>query len=100
MRLINADRAIAQEKQYAEEFKGDFGEQVAVHTIEILQHAPTVEAIPISFIKDQIALAKEVGTYQAVGAWQALIANWMKENSIDHEQTSDIQFDALAEDPR
>lgn len=50
MRLINAEKVIANEKAFAEKYKGDFGEQVAIHTIEILEQAPTIEAIPIEWI--------------------------------------------------
>ena len=47
MRLIDAEKVIAQEKYYAEKYKGDFGEQVSSHTIEILDSAPTVDAVPV-----------------------------------------------------
>lgn len=46
MRLIDADALVEQEKDFAEKYKGDFGEQVATHTIEIIQNAPTVDVVP------------------------------------------------------
>lgn len=47
MRLIDADALVAQEEFFAKIFKGDFGEQVATHVIEVINDAPTVDAIHV-----------------------------------------------------
>lgn len=71
MRLINAEKLIANEKAFAEKYKGDFGEQVAIHTIEILEQAQTIESIPLEFIMQHI---ESHGLYtsamEVVSAWR------------------------------
>lgn len=52
MKLVDAEKVIAQEKYYAEKYKGGFGEQVSSHTIEILDSAPTVDAVLVIRCKD------------------------------------------------
>lgn len=52
MKLVDAEKVIAQEKYYAEKYKGDFGEQVSSHTIEILDSAPTVDAVLVIRCRD------------------------------------------------
>lgn len=49
MRLIDADALVAQEQKYLT--KGAFSYDVATHTIEIVQDAPTVEAVPLRHAK-------------------------------------------------
>lgn len=51
MRLIDADALIAQERQFTDRSKYT---DLAERMIELLEGAPTIEAIPVEFIKREI----------------------------------------------
>ena len=66
MRLIDADALVAQEEFFAKTFKGDFGEQVANHVIEVINYAPTVDAVPVSFIQKRMDELKDIADYEFI----------------------------------
>lgn len=75
-RLIDADAQIEQEKFFAETFKGDFGEQVALHTIEILKNAPTVDAIPVEWVETYMQRFTPITQW----AFKGMIRVWREKN--------------------
>ena len=79
MRLIDADALVAQEEFFAKTFKGDFGEQVANHVIEVINYAPTVDAIPIEYIRETSKWWAKDGYEDSAEAIDILVNNWYEE---------------------
>lgn len=61
MRLIDADDLISQAREWQKD-KDRFAQDVSEHCIIILDHAKTVEAIPIEWIKEYIDLQESYDT--------------------------------------
>lgn len=88
MRLIDVDKVIERERYYAEKYKGDFGEMVASHIIEILDSAPAVDAIPIKYIEEWISEKMGYGVRNGkvftVMILEKLIEDWREKNGSNN----------------
>ena len=51
--------------------------------IQVIAHQPTIEAVPISFIEEQVKLCNEVGFIRGEECYMALIENWREENGTE-----------------
>ena len=75
MRLIDADDLISQAREWQKD-KDRFAQDVSEHCIIILDHAKTVDAIPIEWIKEYIELQEsydtEVGDIFGIGVREML----------------------------
>lgn len=78
MRLTDVDKLIEQERYYAKKYKGDFGEIVAVHMIEVLNSAPTIDAIPIAWIEERMEEYAEDRLYASSMILEMLITAWKR----------------------
>lgn len=58
-------------------------EIVAKAINEMIQNAPTIDAIPISFIEEQAKLCNEVGFRRGEECYMALIEKWRKKNGTE-----------------
>ena len=58
----------------------DFGELTAKKAIRAVENAPTIDAIPISFIEEQVKLCNEIGFRRGEECYMALIEKWREKN--------------------
>lgn len=49
----------------------------------LMKNEPVIEAIPISFIEEQVKLCNEIGFRRGEECYMALIEKWRKENETD-----------------
>lgn len=48
-----------------------------------VRNAPTIDAIPISFIEEQVKLCKEIGFRRGEECYMALIEKWREKNGTE-----------------
>lgn len=85
MRLIDAE--VLDKAMYHKTFEVDDGRNVWNSGLwirykiweEAREEAPTVEAIPISFLYEYMALCESVGAYQSKETIECLIDDWREE---------------------
>lgn len=87
MRLIDADEFAIEEPKLWDWSSVDGVSSTAVlkQCIWDVQCAPTVEAIPISFLKDKIALCESWGCYGYAKGLQSAIDEWEWEKQHEKE---------------
>lgn len=85
MRLIDADALIEQEQQY-EQFDDQFTRQVARHCIDLVEDAPTADAIPIEFIEKELNRWCELGYEDDAESLHILMHNWRMERAERKEE--------------
>lgn len=73
MRLIDADDLIPQMESDASEIEDPIASMFAYAAINDIKHAPTVEAIPVSWIKERMSNIEDTMLEMA---WSMLISDW------------------------
>lgn len=84
-RYIDADALIPMMKYATTDSEiGVFPIKIGFNAItEVINNAPTVEAIPISFIEEQVKLCSEIGFRRGEECNVALIEKWREKNGTD-----------------
>lgn len=77
-RLIDAD---AVKKENERLLHCDFPYLSETTLEELIDEAPTIDAIPISFIEEQVKLCNEIGFSRGEECYVALIEKWRKEHA-------------------
>ena len=79
MRLIDADEL--QERMLR--YYGDYSFNIYEEIRDFFQNTPTINAIPIEWIKDKMDELEGTGRFELSEYLDELLADWEKENEID-----------------
>ena len=81
MRLIDADKLKRTEGIFQYQISESFDRiSASAYTFEDVENAPTVDAIPIEWIKETIKLAENVQASKYAEHLRILLEDWEKEN--------------------
>ena len=81
--LIDADAIDTMYVPIAPVIDGDDVHYEWVAFVEDINEQPTVDAIPISFIEEQVKLCNEIGFRRGEECYMALIEKWREKNGTE-----------------